>query len=291
MSQSYGHADATSEEHTRRPRVAPNVGTEDRRASAPPLGAEVGVETLAHLQRTIGNRATTALLRGDAVASPGLVQRRGSSSSASDAGAATPTRSLADIEANYRRMIASARAKGYNVAADNLEYWLDGSGGTRTLSVSWLRANDAVTGAETTNQGRFERQLKEHGGRLADGASETFTDHWDRALTAGMTTELYYASGTSELSSRGTFVLTRSGRTVTITGTVAHHWHDPYNWNAGQGAYIPGFGAISDDDALALKAAGRGHDFELVSDWTQTVTGTVDIGYVYNSIDLTWSGP
>jgi hypothetical protein len=244
------------------------------------------------LQRTAGNNAVNALLRRQ-VSTLRTVQRRGAAGSSAggtstDAGG---TRSLADIERDYRAMIKSARDKGYNVAADNLQHWLDASGTDRVLDVTWLRGNSAVTGGEHVNQGRFERQLKEHAGRLVDGASETFSDHWDRALTASVVTELYYASGTSELSSTGSFTLVRSGRTVTITGTVRQHWHDPYNWNAGQGAYIPGFGAVSDDDALALKAAGKGADYNLLSDWQQTASGTVDIGHVYNSIDLTWSGP
>ena len=44
---------------------------------------------------------------------------------------------LVAIERRYREMIASARKDGYNVAANNLAYWLSGAGGIRTLSVAW----------------------------------------------------------------------------------------------------------------------------------------------------------
>lgn len=188
-------------------------------------------------------------------------------------------------------MITAARQRGYYVAADNLEYWLNGAGGVRRIDVGWLRSNSAVTDAERHNQRQFEKQLKARAGRMPDNATETLTDHWDRAFTARVTSELYYASGTSELSSRATFTLSRMGRTVTVRGSVQHYWHDPYNWNPGQAAYIPGFGLISDNDALALRRAGIGRDYELVSDWTQTCAGSVDLGRVYDTIDLNWTGP
>ena len=72
--------------------------------------------------------------------------------------------SLRQIERNYRDMIRSARDKGYDVAADNLQHRLDAGGADRVLDVTWLRGNSAVTGAERVNQGRFEKQLKEHAG-------------------------------------------------------------------------------------------------------------------------------
>ena len=45
-------------------------------------------------------------------------------------------KTLAEIEKTYRDMIAAARRKGKNVAADNLEYFLSGRGGTRILDIS-----------------------------------------------------------------------------------------------------------------------------------------------------------
>lgn len=239
---------------------------------------------LFHLQRTAGNQAVNQLLQRYTFSRP-------NSPSQADAGTAPPVRSLADIERNYRAIVARGRSLNYNVAADNLEYWLDGRGGVRMLDAGWLRGYGVVTDAERTNQERFEHSLKQHGIHLADGATERFTDHWDRRITAAPLTELFYASGISELSSRGAFTLRRAGRTVTITGSVAHHWHDPYDWNSGQGALVPGSGNVSDDDALALRRAGRGRDYELQCDWTQVCAGDVDIGRIYDSITLTWTGP
>ena len=55
----------------------------------------------------------------------------------------------------YDDMIADARKKGKNVAADNLQHWLDGSGNERALDVNWLRGFSEVTDAAATNLMRF----------------------------------------------------------------------------------------------------------------------------------------
>jgi hypothetical protein len=202
-------------------------------------------------------------------------------------------RPITDLEKEFRDMIRSAREKGYNVAADNLEHFLNGHGATRSVPLAWLRGFSVVTNAEKTNQGRFEDQLKKAAKKLAPGASTIFSDHWDKAFTAGLTEELYYASGTSELSSAGTFTLTRMGNTVTITGVVNQRWHDPYDWNPGAGAWIPGYGFVSDSVGLDLKDAGVGHDYLLENLYRQSVTGTYTIQAAYrpDTSSFTWTGP
>ncbi len=70
------------------------------------------------LQRTAGNHAVNELLRRQVSTRP-TVQRRGPASGSSDGGTATGdagTRSLADIERNYRDVSSSARATGSGVA-------------------------------------------------------------------------------------------------------------------------------------------------------------------------------
>jgi hypothetical protein len=216
---------------------------------------------------------------------------RGEPGGGSDAGAATEER-LDEIEATYRAMIRDARGRGHNVAADNLQRFLDGTGGTKTLSVSWLRGFSAVTGAERTNQERFERSLTELAYTVPDGGSRTFDDHWDRMLTASQATELYYASGTSSIKSTGSFTLTRAGKVITISGTVAHHWYDPYDWHAGLSAWVPGYGTISDSDALLLQEHRGAGPFDMEADWTQTVSGRVEIvDWWFDDVSYTWTGP
>ncbi len=122
--------------------------------------------------------------------------------------------------------------------------------------------------------------------------SRTFNDHWDRLLTASVFEELYYASGTSTITSTGNFNLSRSGEIVTITGTVRHHWHDPYDWHAGLTAFIPGFGTISDSDALLVQRCHGARPFEMSADWQQTLNGTVKvIDWWPNEHTFRWTGP
>lgn len=108
-----------------------------------------------------------------------------------------------------------------------------------------------------------------------------------------MTTELFYASGISQLRSNGTFNLSRAGRVVTMTGAVNQRWFDPYNWNPGSSAYIPGHGVVSDNMGLDLKDAGRGHDYLLENLYAQTLTASYlfQPWYRPNTSNFTWSGP
>ena len=48
----------------------------------------------------------------------------------------------------------------------------------------------------------------------------------------------------SLLRSQGSFVLTRTGPEVRVSGTVRHHWFDPYDWDRGRWVYIPRHGFV-----------------------------------------------
>ena len=89
---------------------------------------------------------------------------------------------LDEIEQRYRNMIKDARERGKDVAADNLEHFLDGDGSQRTLDWKWLRGFRVVTGAERVNQKRFEKSLKEIAAKMVDGDERDFNDHWDRSI-------------------------------------------------------------------------------------------------------------
>jgi hypothetical protein len=225
-------------------------------------------------------------------ASPLVVYRQDAGAPAPPQEDAALKKRLDDITAKYRAMIAAATKDGYLVAADNLQRFLNGTGGKKTIDEGWLRGFGAVTSAERTNQERFEDGLEDFAGdTLRNGTTTGFFDHWDRKLTASVLTELYYASGTSTISSRGHFTLSRNSDVTTIEGTVTHRWWDPYDWHAGLSALVPGFGTISDEDALLLQKHRGAKPFTMESVWTQTVTGTVEHGYVWDSSEFTWSGP
>ncbi|HZA18776.1 MAG TPA: hypothetical protein VE645_18140 [Pseudonocardiaceae bacterium] len=244
------------------------------------------------LQRTAGNHAVARH----------VVQRQGTPGGNGGGGPATAApagpvgartrRPIADLEREFRGLITAARGRGYPVAADNLEHFLTGGGATRSVPQTWLRSFSVVTEAERKNQERFEDQLKTRAKALAGGGSTTLSDWWAAVVRAPMGTELYFASGVSQLNSTGTFALSRAGQVVTIIGTTVNlRWFDPYNWNPGSSAWIPGHGVVSDDVGLDLKDAGRGHDYLLENLYTQTLAATYTIRpwYLPNLSSFAWA--
>ena len=178
-------------------------------------------------------------------------------------------KSLDEIEEDYRKMIARARNRNWNVAADNLEHFLSVKGGKVNISKEWLLSFNSVQSALETNRKRFETTLLKELARTESCETRTYKDYWDRQFTANPFTELYYASGTSTITSTGEFVISSDN---TIQGVVTHRWWDPYDWHAGLGAYIPGSGYVSDEDAIRLIEAGRAAIFDMESIFTQSVT-------------------
>lgn len=63
-----------------------------------------------------------------------------------------------EIRNRYKEMIADARKKGKGFAADNLQYFIDGKGGTKNVSLSTLNQFGAFKTAVSRNQSRFEKQ-------------------------------------------------------------------------------------------------------------------------------------
>ncbi len=181
---------------------------------------------------------------------------------------------LDDIEKRYRDMIIAARAKNKNVAADNLAHFLDGDGSPKKLDWAWLRGFNSVISAEKENKNRFADSLKKIAKQMRSNEKRVYYDFWDASKTASVMKELYYASGTFTVTSYGKFELSRKGCEVFIVGDVEHYWWDPFDWHAGLGAFVPGFGFISDSDALRLQAAGRAKKFQMNSEWTQSFWGT-----------------
>ncbi|RKS78919.1 hypothetical protein BZB76_0357 [Actinomadura pelletieri DSM 43383] len=172
----------------------------------------------------------------------------------------------------FRSIIDEGRAV-HPIASDFLEHFMDGVGASRTLSPRWLRSFKAIRKAERRNQRRFERQLAAEAGRLTDGASTWLRDHWDARVNAFIGTELFYVSRMSLLRSRGSFILTRSGTQVRVSGTVRHHWFDPYDWDRGRWVYIPRHGFVPIAVGRDLVEADEARDFLMESRHVQTVEG------------------
>lgn len=87
-------------------------------------------------------------------------------------------RILDEIVTRYNQMIQAARDRGHNVAADNLQRFLDGTGGTVDIDSQWLKTFSSVLKAQNINNKRFEEQLELIAYELKDGETRIFTDYW-----------------------------------------------------------------------------------------------------------------
>ncbi|MEV4109733.1 hypothetical protein [Nonomuraea sp. NPDC049695] len=181
-------------------------------------------------------------------------------------------RPVPELAALFRSIIDGGR-QFHPLASDFLEHFMDGAGASRTMSLRWLRSFKVIKKAERKNQRRFERQLAREAGRLRDGASTWLHDHWDARINAFIGTELFYVSRVSLLRSQGSFVLTRDGPEVRISGTVRHRWFDPYDWDRGRWVYIPRHGFVPIAVGRELVEADEARNFLMESRHVQTLEG------------------
>jgi RHS repeat-associated protein len=200
-------------------------------------------------------------------------------------------KSLDEIEQQYRKIISRGRLRGWNVAADNLQHFLDGGDNRRKLSWSWLRKFNSVLRAERKNRERFiNRTLKDKIRKYKSGVIEVL-DWWDSQEKASVSTELYFASGSFTLTSYGKFELSCvKGGKIRVKGSIDHYWWDIYDWHAGLFAAVPTFGNVSDADALALKNAGRAANYYMDSTWYDTIDVQLEKNK-FSASDFKWRGP
>lgn len=177
-----------------------------------------------------------------------------------------------ELAALFRSIIGAGRAF-HPLAGEVLEHFMDGAGAPRTMPVSWLRSFRVIRKAERKNLRRFERRLLREAARLPDGGSAWFRDHWDAKINAFIGTELFYVSRMSLLNSRGSFLLARDGPRLRVSGTVRHHWSDPYDWDRGRWVYIPRHGFVPIAVGRELVEADEARDFLMRSHYVQTLEG------------------
>jgi hypothetical protein len=178
------------------------------------------------------------------------------------------------LKKNYLEMIKKSRERNFNMAADCLQWWLDGSGFQKNLDFNWLRKQREVVSAENVNIERFENDYDSKFGlfllTLEEGKPKNFTTYYDKQVRAGVFGELYYASGDSTLSSKCNFKVTKKNNNYKLSGEIIHSWNDRYDWHKGASAYIYGFGNIGDSDALLVEKYCGAKSFEMRSQWKQS---------------------
>jgi hypothetical protein len=181
-------------------------------------------------------------------------------------------RPVPELVGLFRSIIDGGR-DFHPIASDFLQHFMDGAGASRAMSPRWLRSFKVIKKAERKNQRRFERQLLRQAGLLDEHASAWLHDHWDARINAFIGTELFYVSRMSLLRSQGSFVLTRQGQEVRVSGTVRHRWFDPYDWDRGRWVYIPRHGFVPIAVGRELVEADEARNFLMESRHVQTLEG------------------
>lgn len=182
-------------------------------------------------------------------------------------------RPVPELDTLFRSIIADGQ-EIHPIASDFLAHFMDGAGASRTMSLRWLRSFRVIKKAERRNQRRFERQLAREARLLHDGDSTWLNDQWDARINAFIGTELFYVSRMSLLRSQGSFVLSRTGLEVRVSGTARHHWFDPYDWDRGRWVYIPRHGFVPIAVGRELVESDEARNFLMESRHVQTLEGT-----------------
>lgn len=191
------------------------------------------------------------------------------------------------LKKNYLKMIKKARERNFNMAADCLQWWLDGTGFTKNIDFNWLRSNNEVIVAENLNIKRFENDpdflifLK----RLTEGNSDTYVTHFDRQFTGGIFRELYYVCGTSTITSTCYFKVSKKKENFLLSGKIIHKWWDRYDWHKGANAYIKGFGYVKDSDALLVEKYCGAKAYDMRGEWQQSFNKTFQFDF-FGGINL-----
>jgi len=193
------------------------------------------------------------------------------------------------IEEKYREWAQMGRTFGLDFAADNLERFIEGTGGNKDVSREEARSFSPISNAEEENQKRFENSLVADDHKygqtlkdLEDGQSVRLSkDIWDVDLKAFGDTkrparpgvmfgspDLAAGSGDSDFKSTGNFIAKRKGDTIHIEGVVEHEWSDTYDWDKDQP-----YGA----GAMELQVGRGAKPFDLRAGWRQRMKGTVRI--------------
>lgn len=179
---------------------------------------------------------------------------------------------------NAARDKAEGVDKGWQLAIDNLEHSLDGSGKPVTLTSEQVAQMPALVEAEEDARTQFEKtftantknlELNSSLFNLADGQVLEFRDFWDTSTEIRMhRTSDYAAIGQSSVHSDGGFRAERSGDLIKIEGEVAHrlgaadpsrpdYYRDPFDFQGGQPGSFP---------AITLEDAGQAKRFDMLSE-------------------------
>jgi hypothetical protein len=142
--------------------------------------------------------------------------------------AVTVNSSVAEIDLKARLLIVAARSRGWNMAADNLQYYLNGNKIQKNIPRRWLRGFHRVRAAESQIHTFCEfdilDKIRSHsrgsGNETTLHVAATYYSHISYFGSGDSNEELFYASGDSTLDGSCAFQITIKGDNVTVVGKV-----------------------------------------------------------------------
>ncbi len=198
---------------------------------------------------------------------------------------------LAEVEQTARSIVSEYRST-FPVAADWLDHYLSGKGGTRNANLHWLRRSTRFRAAEEALQKQIELELvrailamlmtgQSHGTQVTQvGGKSVIVE----LVSAEFGTDLFFASNNSSISAKLQFNLVPRQGLPWIGGQAEFVWKDVYDWNPKSGlAGLPipkpvlplGSQKNSIDyrdlDALQSCQGGPAAEFDAEAKWTGRV--------------------
>lgn len=179
-----------------------------------------------------------------------------------------PTQDTAKALAVYKAMYWMGWLAGSDMAAPNLGHWLAGTGQPVTVGFGHLLSYSAFSSAvEAINQEVLKAYSDGPGGTGSKAGERHIDAYSGGGLDRLANLDLAYGSGKSCIKYEASWKVDKGKRTgrSRVEIDIRYTWSDLYDWNPGQSASVPFIGRVSDDQALALEAAGIGKEFWLSS--------------------------
>lgn len=194
------------------------------------------------------------------------------------------------LRKQYHDIVKHGRKYGANWAANMLEHWMQGSGEDLIIPMNLLKRYKLITNAEKKIQEKILMGIKKRVIKAIQDGEKIYYLAWEEGLSAFLTSELFYASGSSNLVGRIKAKINKNLNNISVEGVLEYHWADPYDWHIGFKAWIPGVGNINDADASKYEDAGCAKSFGMYSFWHQSFSAQYirdDILY-FDTEDIRW---
>jgi hypothetical protein len=175
---------------------------------------------------------------------------------------------LAELKEKVIGLIKAGRDAGYDLAADNLQYWYDGKGGERRIPAEHFSSEAFVLGwLRERPLSKFREGAMR---RVAEG-KVSFEMTWEDSVYAPGGSKLFYALGGFTILSKVTATAEKQspadgGGWIVTLGAWTCSVKDDYNWDVGKTTYVPGFGDVRDEDLRLLEENGFGKSYKIQSE-------------------------